>query len=201
VFIVIPTSTPRHFFDRAMTAPWIRNKASADTTLCSFYENFDKNLSMVEIPRGVYSLEDLKELGRGDGLCPYFFTRYAFIYFSSGFCLLNLKPAALILLHRHMIRHANILVYNYQYILDPKVSSLVSRELEAESIVVFDEAHNIDNVCIEALSVTLDKRALDQVLYIQTTNIKFGIAHTKTKIFSYFFKVFSGNSPALFQSL
>jgi DNA excision repair protein ERCC-2 len=39
---------------------------------------------------------------------------------------------------------------------------LVSRELEAESIVVFDEAHNIDNVCIEALSVTLDRRRLEQ---------------------------------------
>lgn len=41
------------------------------------------------------------------------------------------------------------------------VSNLVSRELEAESIVVFDEAHNIDNVCIEALSVTLDRRTLE----------------------------------------
>ena len=45
--------------------------------------------------------------------------------------------------------------------LDPKVANLVSKELEAESIVVFDEAHNIDNVCIEALSVTLDRRILD----------------------------------------
>jgi Rad3-related DNA helicase len=27
---------------------------------------------------------------------------------------------------------------------DPKVAGMVSRELEAESIVVFDEAHNID---------------------------------------------------------
>jgi DNA excision repair protein ERCC-2 len=39
--------------------------------------------------------------------------------------------------------------------LDPKVAGLVSRELEAESVVVFDEAHNIDNICTEALSVTL----------------------------------------------
>ena len=30
-----------------------------------------------------------------------------------------------------MINHANILVYNYQYMLDPKVSNLVSKELEA----------------------------------------------------------------------
>lgn len=39
---------------------------------------------------------------------------------------------------------------------------MVSAELEAESIVVFDEAHNIDSVCIEALSVTLNERKLDQ---------------------------------------
>lgn len=48
-----------------------------------------------------------------------------------------------------------------QYMLDPKIASLVSRELDDRSIVVFDEAHNIDNVCIEALSVTLDRRLLD----------------------------------------
>lgn len=33
-----------------------------------------------------------------------------------------------------------------------QVSQMVSRELERECVVVFDEAHNIDNVCIEALS-------------------------------------------------
>ena len=27
---------------------------------------------------------------------------------------------------------------------------------------MFDEAHNIDNVCIEALSVTLDRKALEE---------------------------------------
>ena len=30
-----------------------------------------------------------------------------------------------------------------------QVSNMVSRELEKECVVVFDEAHNIDNVCIE----------------------------------------------------
>ena len=39
---------------------------------------------------------------------------------------------------------------------------MVSKELESESIVVFDEAHNIDSVCIEALSVTLNNRNLEQ---------------------------------------
>lgn len=36
----------------------------------------------------------------------------------------------------------------------------MSRELEAESVVVFDEAHNIDNVCIEALSINLREATL-----------------------------------------
>lgn len=37
---------------------------------------------------------------------------------------------------------------------------MVSRELEKECVVVFDEAHNIDNVCIESLSVNLRQRTL-----------------------------------------
>ena len=37
---------------------------------------------------------------------------------------------------------------------------MVSRELEKECIVVFDEAHNIDNVCIEALSINLRQHTL-----------------------------------------
>jgi hypothetical protein len=49
-----------------------------------------------------------------------------------------------------------------QYMLDPKVSGLVSRELDARSVVVFDEAHNIDNICVEALSVSLDRPTLLQ---------------------------------------
>jgi DNA excision repair protein ERCC-2 len=45
--------------------------------------------------------------------------------------------------------------------LDPKVSQMVSRDLERECVVVFDEAHNIDNVCIEALSVALRPSTLE----------------------------------------
>lgn len=44
--------------------------------------------------------------------------------------------------------------------LDPKVSHMVSKEFDGSSIVVFDEAHNIDNICIEALSVTVDTQTL-----------------------------------------
>lgn len=52
-----------------------------------------------------------------------------------------------------MIAFANVVVFSYQYMIDPKVSQMVSREMEKECVVVFDEAHNIDNVCIEVRAV------------------------------------------------
>jgi len=58
--------------------------------------------------------------------------------------------------------HANILVFKYQYMLNPKVAKMVSKELEAKSIIVFDEAHNIDSVCINALSININERGLEQ---------------------------------------
>lgn len=33
--------------------------------------------------------------------------------------------------------------------------------MQKESVVVFDEAHNIDNVCIEALSVSVRRQTVD----------------------------------------
>ena len=124
---------------RSMTASWVRHRGAtaANIELCQYYEEYEKNGTDAGIAHGIYSLDDLKEFGKERGWCPYF-------------------------LARHIINHANILIYNYQYVLDPKVAGLVSKELESESIVVFDEAHNIDNVCIEALSVDLDERTLEK---------------------------------------
>ncbi len=158
---------------RSMTASWVRTKAGVkpkegaappanaaaagsssssssssasaeakiDETieLCGYYETYDKESSKADVPSGVYSLDDMKDLGRKYGWCPYFMAR-------------------------ELLNRANIVVYNYQYMLDPKVANLVSKELETESIVVFDEAHNIDNVCIEAFSVILDKRKMEASL-------------------------------------
>jgi DNA excision repair protein ERCC-2 len=47
------------------------------------------------------------------------------------------------------------------YLLDPKVAESVSKEMSKDCIVVFDEAHNIDNVCTESLSVDITRPILD----------------------------------------
>ncbi|XP_020526855.1 DNA repair helicase XPD isoform X2 [Amborella trichopoda] len=126
---------------RKLTASWVRALAADNPNIpmCQFYEKYDREASSSEgvlLPPGVYTLQDLRAYGREKGWCPYF-------------------------LARHMIRFANVVVYNYQYLLDPKVAGIISREMQRECIVVFDEAHNIDNVCIEALSVNIRQQTLD----------------------------------------
>ena len=75
--------------------------------------------------------------------------------------------------------YMDVIIYSFHYLLDPKVAENVSAEMSKESIVVFDEAHNIgeksaarecfasrmtcypDNVCIESLSIDLTRPMLD----------------------------------------
>jgi len=54
----------------------------------------------------------------------------------------------------------NVIIYSYHYLLDPKIAERVSKELSNDCIVVFDEAHNIDNVCIESLSTDITEGSL-----------------------------------------
>jgi DNA excision repair protein ERCC-2 len=148
---------------RSMTAPWAIESAdkarrrrgggaeaeaeaegappsgsgSGSSETCSYYDGFREAGEATSMPSGVYDLDEIKKWGKSKNWCPYYLTRRA-------------------------INHASVLVFNYQYMLDPKVAKMVSKELESESIIVFDEAHNIDSVCIEAFSVTIHSRNLER---------------------------------------
>ena len=139
---------------KALTAPWVRkenpevdaimedigkvqNQEIPDIeSLCAYYETLEISDPNQMIPSGVYTLADLKEYGKKTRKCPYY-------------------------LARRMIPYANVVIYSYHYLLDPKVAEFVSKELAKNCIVVFDEAHNIDNVCVESLSIDLTRSILD----------------------------------------
>ncbi|MGH0120997.1 UNVERIFIED_CONTAM: hypothetical protein FKN15_070189 [Acipenser sinensis] len=123
----------------SLTASYIRAQRHSDPSVqtCRFYEEFDALGRQVPLPTGIYNLDDLKSFGRRRGWCPYYLARYS-------------------------ILHANVVVYSYHYLLDPKIADLVSKELAKKSVVVFDEAHNIDNVCIDFMSVNITRRTLDR---------------------------------------
>ncbi|EAQ83884.1 hypothetical protein CHGG_10288 [Chaetomium globosum CBS 148.51] len=60
----------------------------------------------------------------------------------------------------HDMQYCNVIIYSYHYLLDPKIAERVSKDLSKDCIVVFDEAHNIDNVCIESLSTDITDDSL-----------------------------------------
>lgn len=58
------------------------------------------------------------------------------------------------------MQYCNVVIFSYHYLLDPKIAERVSRDFSKDCIVVFDEAHNIDNVCIESLSTDITEESL-----------------------------------------
>ncbi|KXN70441.1 DNA repair helicase [Conidiobolus coronatus NRRL 28638] len=123
---------------RNLTAPWVREKRrnGEDIPVCDFFEKLEENDESWKIPSGVYTLEDIKIWSAAHGICPYFLTR-------------------------RMLKFTDVIIYSYHYLLDPKVASLISKDIAKDAIVVFDEAHNIDNVCLESLSIDLNQNILD----------------------------------------
>ncbi|PWN27176.1 DNA repair helicase [Jaminaea rosea] len=124
---------------RDMTSAWACEKGRQEpgsVELCDFHENLGKLEPGHLLPHGVWTLEDVKDYSREQGICPYFGIR-------------------------RMLPFVNIVVYSFHYLLDPKVAEQVSKEMSKDAIVVFDEAHNIDNVCIESLSIDLTRPMLD----------------------------------------
>jgi len=116
---------------------------------CSFYRKY-KELENMEIS-GVFTIDDLKTLGIQQGWCPYYASR-------------------------KFLAKADVVVFSYQYLLDARVSAsapifgpdfakkaVASAGVNQQdpAVVVFDEAHNIDEVCIESLTVRLNRAKLD----------------------------------------
>uniref|UniRef100_A0A803L7Y4 DNA 5'-3' helicase n=1 Tax=Chenopodium quinoa TaxID=63459 RepID=A0A803L7Y4_CHEQI len=80
-----------------------------------------------------------------------------------------------------MVQSAHVVVCGYQYLLDPKVAGIISKKMQCESVVIFDEAHNIDNVCIEALSVSVRRQTLEGPSMAESIqyyiHFEFGLSH------------------------
>lgn len=87
-------------------APAVRD--IEDVEVCGFFEGHSAAGNDAVLPPGVYTLHDLRQFGRKKGWCPYY-------------------------LARHMVSYANVVVWSYQYLIDPKVSQMVRRRLPRRS--------------------------------------------------------------------
>lgn len=122
---------------RSLTAGFVKEKKERgeDVELCVYHENLDLLEPHNLLPTGVWTLDGMARYSEQHKQCPYFTSR-------------------------RMMPFCNVIIYSYHYLLDPKIAERVSKELSKDCIVVFDEAHNIDNVCIESLSIDLTEDAL-----------------------------------------
>lgn len=102
-------------------------KQKVSSKMCGFHLNYDTKMMQTEYQSNtVVDIEDLGRLGRKFTCCPYYAAR-------------SLK------------NKADIIFMPYNYLVDPKSRKAHGVELEG-NVVIFDEAHNIENMCEESMS-------------------------------------------------
>lgn len=103
---------------------------------CLYYDRVNEfNIHNSPIKSGVYTIDELTKIGKDYVFCPYFFVRK----FSS---------------------ECDILICTFNYVLDPSISSKIS--FPKKPIILFDEAHNIDNTCLEAFKHEITRELLQK---------------------------------------
>ncbi|KAI6781986.1 DNA repair helicase-like protein [Emericellopsis cladophorae] len=118
---------------RSLTAGFVKEKKDRgeNVDVCVYHDNLDLLEPHNLVPNGVWTFDGILRYGEENKQCPYFTMQYC-----------------------------NVVIFSYHYLLDPKIAERVSRDFSKDCIVVFDEAHNIDNVCIEALSTDITNESL-----------------------------------------
>ncbi|XP_053783026.1 regulator of telomere elongation helicase 1 isoform X1 [Desmodus rotundus] len=112
---------------------------------CHFYNNVEEKSLEQDLATPILDIEDLVKSGNKHKLCPYYLAR-------------NLK------------QQADIIFMPYNYLLDAKSRRAHSIDLKG-TVVIFDEAHNVEKMCEESASFDLTPHdvasgldVLDQVL-------------------------------------
>lgn len=93
----------------------------------------------------ILDIEDLVKAGQKLKCCPYF-------------------------LSKELKQNADIVFMPYNYLLDPKARKAQGVDLQ-NTVVLLDEAHNIEKVCEEAASLQVQKQAQFFILSIVNTYI------------------------------
>ncbi|XP_042319514.1 regulator of telomere elongation helicase 1 isoform X2 [Sceloporus undulatus] len=99
------------------------------TRTCHFYNNVEEKCTEKELINPIMDVEDLVKNGSKHRVCPYYLSR-------------NLK------------QQADIIFMPYNYLLDPKSRRAHNLDLKG-TVVILDEAHNVERLCEELASFDL----------------------------------------------
>lgn len=104
---------------------------------CTFFNNYEQKLESLDVDK-VNDIEDLIEHGRSRQICPYYASK---------------KIAE---------SKATVIFMPYNYLIDPTLKKSEQLKLE-NSIVIFDEAHNIESVLKDAVSGSFSQTCLKTI--------------------------------------
>ncbi|GAB1287339.1 Regulator of telomere elongation helicase 1 [Apodemus speciosus] len=99
---------------------------------CHFYNNVEEKCLEQDLATPILDIEDLVKNGSKHKVCPYY-------------------------LSRNMKQQADIIFMPYNYLLDAKSRKAHSIDLKG-TVVIFDEAHNVEKICEESASFDLTPR-------------------------------------------
>lgn len=101
------------------------------TNTCKFHSNYEQKVSDLSFSgSSVYDIEDLIKFGNEHKACPYYIAKAKTDF------------------------NTQLVFMPYNYILDPSIRKTLKLNLE-NAIIIFDEGHNIERVCEEAMSKEL----------------------------------------------
>ncbi|XP_072096477.1 regulator of telomere elongation helicase 1 isoform X2 [Mobula birostris] len=101
-------------------------RAKTSSRTCHFYNNVEEKSTEKEFSESILDVEDLVKSGNKHRVCPYY-------------------------LSRALKQGAEIIFMPYNYLLDPKSRKAHDLDLRG-TIVIFDEAHNVEKMCEECAS-------------------------------------------------
>lgn len=117
---------------------------------CAYYESVDYSMTTPDFNENtIIDIEDLVKIGKKLRCCPYFAAKK----------IVDDRP--------------EILFVPYNYLLDPKIRFLINGKLP-NSIIIFDEAHNVSKMCEEMASTSLTSttisKAINEIDYVGLIN-------------------------------
>lgn len=105
-------------------------KLKITTRTCSFYHKVESSKDKPEFREAtVLDIEDLVAAGQKHKCCPYFMSK-------------------------EMVENADIIFMPYNYLIDPMARKANKVELH-NTIVILDEAHNMEKICEDSVSVQI----------------------------------------------
>lgn len=122
-------------------------KALVKARSCYLHNRVEKMVNSPEMSQSsVIDIEDLVSAGKKNSFCPYFMSR-------------------------ELQKHADIIFLPYNYLLDPKARRSNQIELK-NSIVILDEAHNVERTCEDSASFQIKSTDIALCIEEVTTVMK-----------------------------